>query len=82
MEEVTEMGGWIPVKESWMKNPCLYDLRYLPPPLSALGAWERHFLTCLGGAVRGIMRESHLVFPDAVALGSSFPGPGHWGRRG
>ena len=48
MEEVTEMGGWIPVKESWMKNPCLYDLRYLPP-LSALGAWERPFLTCLGG---------------------------------
>lgn len=75
MEEVTEMGGRIPVKESWMQSSRLCNLRYFPPPLSAGG---------LGNAFphlpqwpRGIMRESHLVFFDAVALQSAFLGPGH-----
>lgn len=63
-----------------MKSSCLCNLRYFPPPLSAEGLGNT--FPHLPQGPRGIMRESHLILFDAVALQSSFLGPSHRWKRG
>lgn len=65
----------IPATGSWMQSPELHELRSLPPPLSALRAWEIPLLTCLSGGSKMDHKGKPPISPGS-RLPSSRRGPG------